>query len=60
MKFGKFDDYWRGDGVFVNFGRLTLALRYRMNFGMARHSMLKNIVRLYAGPLEIEWHGRIK
>ena len=60
MKFGRFKDCWRGNGVFFSFRRLTLAIRYRLNFGIARHSTLKNIVRLYIGPLEIEWHGRIK
>ncbi|CAB3654251.1 hypothetical protein LMG26685_02915 [Achromobacter mucicolens] len=54
MRFGTFVDERRGDGVFVAFGRVLLALRWRWHFYAVRPPGKPGYFRLYVGPLEIE------
>lgn len=54
MRFGKFVDGWRGNGVFVAFSRVTIGLRRRWHFYVMRPPGKPGYHRLYIGPLEIE------
>ena len=55
MRAGRFVDEWRGNGVFVALGRITLALRWRWHFYVVRPPMKPGYLRIYIGPLEIEY-----
>lgn len=54
MRIGTFVDEWRGNGVFVAFWRITLALRWRWHCYAVKPPGKPGYRRLYVGPLEIE------
>lgn len=54
IRMGRFLDTWRGNGVFLAFRNLTLALRWRWHFYSVRPPGKPGYHRLYIGPLEIE------
>jgi len=54
MRYGKFIDHWRGDGVFLTFGLVTLALRRRWHLYVVKPQGKPGYRRVYIGPLEIE------
>lgn len=60
IRYGKFSDSYRGNGVFMAFSRCTFALRWRWNFYSAHPQGKPGYFRIYIGPLEIETRNRIK
>jgi len=57
MRYGRFEDYWRGNGLYVSLGRWTVAVRLRWRFAFVRPHGKPGYVRTYVGPIEIERAG---
>ena len=57
-KYGRFADFWRGDGVFVSFTLtdrfLTFAARWRWGLAKVHPPAKPWCTRYYLGPFEIE------
>lgn len=49
-----FHDPYRGDGVFVSFGKWTFAIRKRWHFYWIKPPGKPGYTRFYFGPFEIE------
>ncbi|WVH13939.1 hypothetical protein CASP1_00016 [Alcaligenes phage CASP1] len=54
MKVGRFSNSWRGNGVFISFWRVLIALRWRWHLDYIRPSGKPGYRRLYVGPVELE------
>lgn len=54
MKVGRFSNFWRGNGVFISFWRVTIALRWRWHFDYVKLFWKPGYRRLYVGPVELE------
>lgn len=54
MKVGRFSNSWRGNGVFVSFWRVTIALRWRWYLEYIKPPGKPGYRRWYVGPVEFE------
>lgn len=54
MRAGRFQDTWRGNGVYISGRRWLVALRWRWHFYYVEPPGKPGYRRLYLGPIEFE------